>query len=161
MQLLKKISPESIRANAGNPNIDLQTIGIYSKTEIQHHIHTQQFHELLTKMDTIQRLSIDQTSGFSDIYTQDYSGLSINKILLDDQIKEYKTKLSTTPNTYDNSQNNTNTMPTAPQLQTLNHKHPLSLVPRNFRNIALTEHISSKSISHKARLRSNYPQRLI
>ena len=81
MQPLKKFSPESIRAIARNPNIDLQSIGIYSKSDIQHHIHKQQFHELLTKMDTIQRQSIDQnlrdlaeTAGFSDIYTQDYSG---------------------------------------------------------------------------------------
>ena len=74
---------------------------------------------------------------------------SINKILLDAQIKEYNTKLSTTPNTYDNSQNNTNTTPTALQLQNLNHNHPLSLVAQNFRNIALTDLITSKS---------NYPQ---
>ena len=65
---------------------------------------------------------------------------------MDAQIKEHNTKLSITPNTYDNSQNKTNTTPIAPQLQTLNHNHPLSLVPRNFRNIALTEPISSKSI---------------
>ena len=81
MQPLKKFSPESIRASARNPNIDLQSIGIYSKSDIQHHIRTQQFHQLLTQMDTMQRHSIDQnlrklaeTAGFSDIYTQDYSG---------------------------------------------------------------------------------------
>ena len=81
MQSLKKISPESIRAIARNPNIDLQSIGIYSKSDIQHHIRTQQFQELLTQMDTIQRQSIDknlrklaETAGFGDIYTQDYSG---------------------------------------------------------------------------------------
>ena len=81
MQSLKKISPKSIRAIARNPNIDLQSIGIYSKSDIQHHIRTQQFQELLTQMDTIQRQSIDQnlrkfaeTAGFADIYTQDYSG---------------------------------------------------------------------------------------
>ena len=81
MPPLKKFSPESIRAIARNPNIDLQSIGIYSKSDIQHHIHTQQFEELLTKMVTIQRQSIDQnlrklaeTAGFSDIYAQDYSG---------------------------------------------------------------------------------------
>ena len=68
---------------------------------------------------------------------------------MDAQIKQYNIKLSTTPNTYDNSQNKTNTTPTAPQLQTINHNQPLSLVPRIFRKIALTEHISS---------RSNYPQ---
>ena len=80
MQSLKKFSPESIRAIARNPNIDLQSIGIYSNSDIQHHIRTQQFQELLTQMDTIQRQSIDQnlrklaeTAGFADIYTQDYS----------------------------------------------------------------------------------------
>ena len=80
MQPLKKFSPESIRVFARNPNIDTQSIGIYSKSDIQNQIRTQQFHELLTKMDTIQRQSIDQnlrklaeTAGFSDIYAQDYS----------------------------------------------------------------------------------------
>ena len=93
-----------------------------------------------------------QTSKCS---TQLFAGLfgiistSIKKILLDAQIKEYNTKLSTTPNTYDDSQNNTNTLRTAPQLQSLNHNHPLSLVPRNFRNIAQTDLINS---------RPNYPQ---
>ena len=62
---------------------------------------------------------------------------SINKILLDAQIKEYNTKLSTTPNTCEKSHNNTNILPTAPQLPSLNRNHPLSLVPRNFRNLAL------------------------
>ena len=78
---LKKFLPESIRGIARNSNIDLQSIGIYSKSDIQHHIPTQEFHELLTKMDTIQRQSLDQnlrklaeTAGFSDIYAQDYSG---------------------------------------------------------------------------------------
>ena len=81
MQPLKTFSPESIRAIARNPNIDLQPIGLYSKSDIQHHIQTQHFLELLTKMDTIQRQSIDQNlrklaklAGFSDIYAQDYSG---------------------------------------------------------------------------------------
>ena len=81
MQPLKKFSPESIRAIAGNPNIDSQSIGIYSKSDIQHHIRTQHFQELITKLDTIQRRSIDrnlrtlaETAGFSDIYAQDYSG---------------------------------------------------------------------------------------
>ena len=81
MQPLKKFLPESIRAIARNPNIYLQSIGIYSKSDIQHHIRTQEFRELLTKMDTIQRQSIDQnisklaeTAGFSDIYAHDCSG---------------------------------------------------------------------------------------
>ena len=78
MQPLKKISPESIRAIARYSNFDLQSIGIYSKSDIQHHIRTQQFQEVLTQMDTIQRQSIDQNlrklaeiAGFADIYTQD------------------------------------------------------------------------------------------
>ena len=243
-QSLKKCSPESIRAIARNPNIDLQSIGNYSKSDIQHHIRTQQFQELLTQMDTIQRQSIDQnlrklaeTAGFADIYTQDYSGdfkdikdyiylnggkyrpqdispinifssvtlknkilaflgwpyyilekltilyamfnfigflfsllkgiyntcaihtqvngqasvarilfagffgffsSSINKILLDAQIKEYNTKISTRPNTYNEEHNNVDTTPTAPQIPTLPQNHPLSLVPRNFRNLAIT-----------------------
>ena len=60
MQSLKKFSPESIRVIARNPNIDLQSIGMYSKSDIQHHIRTQQFQELFRQMDTIQRQSIDQ-----------------------------------------------------------------------------------------------------
>ena len=39
--------------------------------------------------------------------------------------------------------------PTAPQSQSPNHNHPLSLVSRNLRKIALTDLISS---------RQNYPQ---
>ena len=81
MQPLEKFSPESTRAIARNPNIDLQSIGIYSKSDIQHHNRIQQFQELLTQMETLQRHSIDQnlrklaeTAGFSDLYTQDYSG---------------------------------------------------------------------------------------
>ena len=47
MPPLKKFLPESIQAIARNPNTDLQSIGIYSKSDIQHHIRTQQFQELL------------------------------------------------------------------------------------------------------------------
>ena len=74
MQPLKTFSPESIRAIARNPNIKLQSIGIYSKSDIQHHIRTQQLQELVPKMDTIQQQSIDQnlrklaeTASFSEI----------------------------------------------------------------------------------------------
>ena len=81
MQPIKKFSTKSIRFIARNPNIDLQSIGINSRSDIQHHNQTQQLQELLTQMDTIQRQSIDQnlrklaeTAGFSDIYTQDYNG---------------------------------------------------------------------------------------
>ena len=81
MPPLKKFSPESNRPIARNPNTDLQSIGIYSKSNIQQHISTQQFEQLLMKMDTIQRQSLDQklrklaeTAGFSDVYAQDYSG---------------------------------------------------------------------------------------
>ena len=63
---------------------------------------------------------------------------SINKILLDAQIKEYNTKISTRPNTYDEEHINVDTTPTAPQIPTLPQNHPLSLVPRIFRNLAIT-----------------------
>ena len=72
-------------------------------------------------------------AGFFGIFSR-----SIYKILLDAQIKEYNTKLSTRPNTYDEKHSNTNTTPTAPQLPNLPQNHPLSLVPRNFRNLAIT-----------------------
>ena len=72
-------------------------------------------------------------AGFFGIFSS-----SINKILLDAQIKEYKTKLSTNPNTYDDSNNNTNALPTAPHLPNLHHNHPLSLASRNFRILAIT-----------------------
>ena len=49
MQPLKKVSPERTRAIARNPNIDLQSKGIYSKSDIRHHIRTQQFQEILKK----------------------------------------------------------------------------------------------------------------
>ena len=79
-------------------------------------------------------------AGFFGIFST-----SIIKILLDAQIKEYNTKLSTTPNTYDESHKNINTIPTAPQLPSLNRNHPLSLVPRNFRNLALVNIANSRS----------------
>ena len=63
---------------------------------------------------------------------------SMNKILLDAQIKEYNTKIATRQNTYDEEHNNIEVTPTAPQLPPLPHNHPLSLVPRNFRNLAIT-----------------------
>ena len=72
-------------------------------------------------------------AGFFGIFST-----SINKILFDAQIKEYNTKLSTRPNTYDEEHSNTNTTPTAPQLPNLPQNHPLSLVPRIFRNLAIT-----------------------
>ena len=63
---------------------------------------------------------------------------SINKLLLDAQIKESNTKLSTRPNTYDEEHNNTNTTPTAPHLPNQPQNHPLSLVSWNFRSLAIT-----------------------
>ena len=53
-------------------------------------------------------------------------------------IKEYNTKLSTRPNTYDEEHNNVDTIRTAPQVPTRPQNHPLSLVSRNFRNLAIT-----------------------
>ena len=43
MPTLKKFSPERMKAIARNPNIDLQSIDIYSRSAIQHHIRAQQF----------------------------------------------------------------------------------------------------------------------
>ena len=63
-------------------------------------------------------------AGFFGIFSS-----SINKILLDAQIKEYDTKLSTNPNTHDDSNNNTNALPTAPHLP---NNHPLSSVLFSF-----------------------------
>ena len=78
---LKKFLPESIKAIARKPNLDIKLINIYSRSDIQHHICKQQFQELHTKTDTIQRQAIDQslrelseTAEFSDIYAQDYVG---------------------------------------------------------------------------------------
>ena len=72
-------------------------------------------------------------AGFFGIFSS-----SINKILLDAQIKEFKTKISTRSNTYNEDHNNVDTTPTAPQIPTLPQNHPLSLVPRNFQNLAIT-----------------------
>ena len=81
MKPLEKFSHENIRAIARNTKIVLQSIGIYSKSDLQHQTRTQHLQELLTQMDTIQRQSIDkifwklaETAGFSDIYTQYFSG---------------------------------------------------------------------------------------
>ena len=77
-------------------------------------------------------------AGFFGIFSS-----SINKILLDAQIKEYNTKISTRQNTYDEEHNNIEIKPTAPQLPPLPQNHPLSLVPRNFRNLAITNNPNS------------------
>ena len=73
-------------------------------------IHTQ-----VSKQASVARILF---AGFFGIFST-----SINKTFLDAQIKEYNTMLSTEPNTDDDSQNNTNTTPTAPHLQSLNHNH--------------------------------------
>ena len=72
-------------------------------------------------------------AGFFGIFSS-----SINKILLDAQIKEYNTKIATRQITYDEEHNNIEVTATAPQLPPLPHNHPLSLVLRNFRNLANT-----------------------
>ena len=66
-------------------------------------------------------------AGFFGIFSS-----SINKILLDAQIKEDDTKIATRRNTYDEELNKIEVTPTAPQLPYLPQNHPLSLVPRNF-----------------------------
>ena len=62
-------------------------------------------------------------AGFFGIFSS-----SINKILLDAQIKEYNTKLSTRPNTYEEKHCNTNRTPTAPHLPNILQNYPLSLI---------------------------------
>ena len=87
-------------------------------------------HTLVNRQASVARILF---AGFFGIFSS-----PMNKKHLDAQIKEYNTKLSTNPNTYDESNNNTNTLPTAPHLPNLHHNHPLSLVSRNFRNLAIT-----------------------
>ena len=95
--------------------------GIYSTCAI----HTQ-----VNRQASVARILF---AGFFGIFSS-----SVNKILLDAQIKEYNTKITTRQNTYDEEHNNVDTQPTAPQLPPLPNNHPLSLVPRNFRNLAIT-----------------------
>ena len=57
-------------------------------------------------------------AGFFGIFSS-----SINKILLDAQIKEYNTKISTRPSTYNEEHNNVDTTPTAPQIPPLSQYH--------------------------------------
>ena len=97
--------------------------------------NTREIHTQVSKQASVARILF---AGFFGTFST-----SINKILLDAQIKEYNKKLSTTPNTYGNSQDTRNTLSTAPQLYTLQNNQPLSLGPRNYRNISLTEHIST------------------
>ena len=84
-------------------------------------------------------------AGFFGIFSS-----SINKILLDAQIKEYNTKLDASRNTYDEEHNNVDTAPTAPKIPTLPQNHPLSLVPRNFRTWQLQTTQILDKIQHKA-----------
>ena len=103
--------------------------------------YTCALHKQVNRQASVARILF---AGFFGIFSA-----SVNKILLDAQIKEYNTKLSTKPNTYDESQNNRNASPTAPQLPNLHHNQPLSLVSRISRNLALT---------NPTNLRSNYKQ---
>ena len=94
--------------------------GIYNTCAIDTHVNRQA---------SVARILF---AGFFEIFSS-----SINKILLDAQIKEYNTKVSTRQNTYDEEHNNIEITPTASQLPPLPQNHPLSLVPRNFRNLAI------------------------
>ena len=100
-------------------------------------IHTQ-----VNKQASVARIIF---AGFFEIFST-----SLNKIHLDAQINISNKQPFATPNTYDNSQDNKNTITSAPQLHTLRNNHPLFLVPQNYRKIALTEHFST---SH------SYPQK--
>ena len=95
-------------------------------------IHTQ-----VNRQASVARIRI---AAFFGIFSS-----SINKIFLDAQIKEYNTKISTRPNTYNEEHNNVDTTTTAPQIPTLPQNHPLSLVPRNFRNLAITNNPNFRS----------------
>ena len=94
--------------------------GIYNTCAIDTHVNRQA---------SVARILF---AGFFEIFSS-----SINKILLDAKIKEYNTKVSTRQNTYDEEQNNIEITPTASQLPPLPQNRPLSLVPRNFRNLAI------------------------
>ena len=87
-------------------------------------------HTQVNRQASVERILF---AGFFGIFSS-----SINKILLDSQIKEYNTQLATRPNTYDEEHNNADTVPTAPQVPALPQNHPLFLVPRNFRSPAIT-----------------------
>ena len=95
-------------------------------------------------------------AGFFGVFSS-----SINKILLDAQIKEYNTKIATRQNTYDEEHNNIEVTPTAPQLPPLPQNHPLSLVPRNFRHLAITNNPNSRPNipqSPKQQIMTHHPQ---
>ena len=94
-------------------------------------IHTQ-----VNRQASVARILFE---GFFGIFSS-----SIKNILLDAQIKEYNTKIATRQNTYDEEHNNREVTPTAPQLPPLPQNHSLSLVPRNFRNLALTNNPNSR-----------------
>ena len=95
--------------------------GIYNTCDI----HTQ-----VNRQASVARILF---AGFFGIFSS-----SINKILQDAQIKENNTKISTRQNTYDEEHNNVDTTPTGPQIPPLPQNHQLSLVPRNFRKLAIT-----------------------
>ena len=91
---------------------------------------------------------VNRQASVARILFAEFLGLflsSINKILPDAQIKKYNTKLSTNPNTCDDSNNNTNATPPAPHLP---NNHPLSLFSQNFRNLAITNPPNLRS-SHR------------
>ena len=44
-------SPEGIRPITRNTNVDFQSIGIYSRSDLQHHTRTQQFQEPLIEWE--------------------------------------------------------------------------------------------------------------
>ena len=83
-------------------------------------------------------------AGFFGIFSS-----SINKILLDAKIKEYNTKLAARPNTYDEEHNNVGTAPTAPQIPALPQNHPLSIVLRKSRHLAITNNPNFRTTNYR------------
>ena len=70
---------------------------------------------------------VNRQASLARIIFAEFFGIfssSINKTLLDAQIKEYNTKLAARPNTYDEEHNDVDTAPTAPQMPTLPQIHP-------------------------------------
>ena len=98
--------------------------------------YTCAIHRQVNRQATVARILF---AGFFGIFSS-----SKNKLLLDAQIKEYNTKISTRQNTYDEKHNNIEITPTAPHLPPLLQNHSLSVVPRNFRNLAITNNPNSR-----------------
>ena len=73
MPSLGKFS-KSMRAIVRNPNIDLQSMGVYSKADLQH--RNRKIQEILTEGDNEQRHSRYQSLGKRNLLKQPLSEIS-------------------------------------------------------------------------------------